>query len=243
MTLACTDVTKSFGAITAVDDVSAEFSPGTIYGLIGPNGAGKTTFFDVLSGFRSPDVGRISLEGDDITGWSPNKRAKHGLCRTFQGGSLFPGLTVEENLYVSYNSTVREQLRSEPPEHARELADELLELLDMADKSHLLASELSGGQQKLTEFGTLVMTDPDYVLFDEPVSGVNPTLINDIKDFIYEMTEDAGITPIIVEHNMEFVMDVCEEIRVLDQGRIIKRGPPEEIQQDEDVIDAYLGGS
>lgn len=242
MTLACSNVSKSYGAIRAVDGVSKEFEPGTIYGLIGPNGAGKTTFFDLLSGFQSPETGEIVLNGVDVTDWPPYKRSKRGLCRTFQEVSLFPGLTVLENLYVSHGSSLREQLRSEPSEAVRARALELLEMLDLAEKRDDLASDLSGGQKKLVEFCTLVMTEPDFVLFDEPVAGVNPTLIDDIKDFIRDMRDDTGITPIIVEHNMEFVMSLCEEVLVLNQGRILASGPPSTIQTDRTVLDVYLGG-
>lgn len=243
MTLTCSNVSKSYGAITAVDGVSMQFEPGTIYGLIGPNGAGKTTFFDLLSGFQSPETGEIVLKDVDVTDWPPYKRSKHGLCRTFQNVSLFPGLTVLENLYVSHPSSLREQLRSEPSEAVEERALELLGMLDLTDKRDELASDLSVGQKKLVEFCTLIMTEPEFVLFDEPVAGVNPTLINEIGDFIEDMRANAGVTPIIVEHNMEFVMNLCEEILVLNQGRILTSGPPSAVQTDQTVLDVYLGGS
>lgn len=241
MTLACDDLTKRFGGITAVDGVTTRFESGTIHGLIGPNGAGKTTLFNLFSGFLSPDDGIVTYDGVDVTDYPINKRARSGLVRTFQNTRVFGGLTLLENLYVAAEMDLRTLLGSDPGEDTRRRALELLDLVGLSEMRQEPASELSYGQQKLLDFVTVLMADPDVVLLDEPVAGINPSLVTDIEAFILEMREQ-GVTPIVVEHNMDFAMGLCEEIRVMHQGAIIATGSAEEIQADQQVLDAYLGG-
>lgn len=241
MTLACRNLTRKFGGITAVDDVSTTFEAGTIHGLIGPNGAGKTTFFDLLTGFISPDRGTVEFNDVDITDHPINKRAKAGLVRTFQDTRVFEGLTLLENLYVATDHDNRTLLGGDPQEETTERAWELLEIVELEELGDEKAAELSYGQQKLLDFATGLMREPDVLLLDEPVAGINPSLIRDIERFILNVREE-GTTPIIVEHNMDFAMRLCDEIHVLHQGSIIAHGTPAEVRADQQVLDAYLGG-
>ena len=224
-------VTKRFGGVTAVDRCSLALAPGKIYGLIGPNGSGKTTLFNCITGLERRDAGEIRYKGERIDGLKPHQVARRGIGRTFQIIRVFPELTALENLLV---------VTREPFEVARRRAEELLRFVTLDRLLNEYAGNLSYGQQKLLEFSRVLMTDPELVLLDEPAAGVNRTLLNDLLAAIRTL-RTRGKTILIVEHDMKVVMGLCETVFVLDYGEKIAEGPPEMIQQDERVIEAYFG--
>jgi ABC-type branched-subunit amino acid transport system ATPase component len=224
-------VRKSFGGVTAVDDVSLTLDAGRIYGLIGPNGSGKTTLFNCVTGLERPDAGVIAFAGTRIDGWKPHRIAQRGVGRTFQVIRVFPELTALENLLV-----VTRGARAE----AQARALELLRFVKLDRLAGEFAGNLSYGQQKLVEFVRVLMTDPALILLDEPAAGVNRTLLNDLLEAVGRL-RDAGKTVLLVEHDMKVVMGLCETVFVLDHGEKIAEGPPGAIQTDERVIEAYFG--
>ncbi|MFC6989747.1 ABC transporter ATP-binding protein [Haloplanus sp. GCM10025708] len=223
-------LTKQYGELTAVDDVSFTIERGTIIGLIGPNGAGKSTLFDLVTGVQDPTSGRVFFEGDDITDNSLEANVERGLVRTFQKTRVLGQMTVRENLLVA------SQLADQP----RERAEELIDLIDLGEKADVLADDLSYGQQKLVSITQVMMLNPDMILLDEPLAGVNPTMENKILQLIHE-AQQRGTTFVFVEHDMGVIMSECEEILVMNSGRLLTRGSPEEVQEDERVIEAYFG--
>jgi ABC-type branched-subunit amino acid transport system ATPase component len=225
------DVSKSFGGVRAVNDVSLSLERGRIYGLIGPNGSGKTTLFNCITGVERRDAGRILLDGERIDGLPPYRIAQRGVGRTFQVIRVFPELTALENLLV-----VTRGSRARATERALELL-RFVKLEGLADE---FAGNLSYGQQKLVEFVRMLMRDPSLVLLDEPAAGVNRTLLNDLLDAVRRL-RDQGRTVLLVEHDMKVVMGLCETVFVLDHGEKIAEGPPGVIQADERVIEAYFG--
>ncbi|SEH47726.1 amino acid/amide ABC transporter ATP-binding protein 1, HAAT family [Halopenitus malekzadehii] len=244
---------KTFGGIVAVDDVSFAVEAGTITGLIGPNGAGKSTTFDCIAGALEPDSGSVRFNGADVTGFRPDQIATRGLVRTFQIARELPEMTVLENLMLAPTDQVGEQLwRSVMPgargsviDQERELRERVWETLEFFEIDHLArqkAGALSGGQRKLLEMARALMTDPDLLLLDEPLAGVNPTLEEKLLDRIHDL-RDQGYTFLLVEHDMDVIMDHCEHVIVMHQGSLLAEGPPTEIRSNEQVIDAYLGGS
>ena len=224
-------VRKSFGGVTAVNDVSLTLEPGRIYGLIGPNGSGKTTLFNCITGLERPEAGTIVLEGARIDGWKPHQIARRGVGRTFQVIRVFPELTALENLMV-----VTRGARAD----AEVLAHDLLRFVKLERLAGEYAGNLSYGQQKLVEFVRMLMTDPGLILLDEPAAGVNRTLLNDLLEAVGRL-RDRGKTVLLVEHDMKVVMGLCETVFVLDHGEKIAEGPPGRIQADERVIEAYFG--
>jgi neutral amino acid transport system ATP-binding protein len=238
-------VSRSFGGLVALEDCSLDVEEGQVAGLIGPNGSGKTTLFNVITGYLRPERGRVRLRGADITGLSPARVFGHGIGRTFQMTRIFGRLSVVENMLVAtqrregwLRSVVKGQ--SSPAERAR--AMELLEFVGLDRLARSPASHLSFGQRKLLELAYVLVADPVIILLDEPVGGVNPTLINLIADRIRGLNEQ-GKTFLIVEHNMEFVMGLCDRVTVMDHGSSIASGIPQVIRGDPRVLDAYLGGS
>jgi branched-chain amino acid transport system ATP-binding protein len=229
--LAVEGVTKRFGGIVAVDDVSFTLREGPITGLIGPNGAGKTTLFNLISGLHGPTSGTIRLRGERIDGRPMHETARKGVARTFQISRPFGDMTVRENLLVSNYDL--------PAATRDRRIEEVLETVELSHQADTLGSELSGGQQTLLEIGRVLMRDPDLVLLDEPAAGVNPALVDRITDLI-ERTSDEQ-TYMIVEHDITLVSRLCDRIVVLNDGRLIADGPLEEIQQDAAVKEAYLG--
>jgi branched-chain amino acid transport system ATP-binding protein len=223
-------LTKRYGELTAVDGVSFTVEPGQIVGLIGPNGAGKSTLFDLITGVQEPTSGRVRFEGTDITDHSLESNVERGLVRTFQQTRVLGQMTVRENLLVA------SQIADRPAERA----DELLELIELAEKRDLLAEELSYGQQKLVSITQALMLEPDMILLDEPLAGVNPTMENKILDLVHEARE-RGTTFVFVEHDMDVIMSECEDIIVMNSGELLTRGPPAEIKRNEQVIEAYFG--
>jgi ABC-type branched-subunit amino acid transport system ATPase component len=238
--LSVRDVAKVFGGVRAVDDATLSVEEGTITALIGPNGSGKTTLFNIITGYLKADGGRVEFDGRDVTGSDPGKLYRQGLSRTFQQARVFPQLTVQENLVVAGGYGWRKLFSSRVGRHDREQAASLLEEFRLADISELLASELSYGQRKLLEFAAVLMSSPKLVLLDEPTAGVNPVLIETMERHIRERNA-AGITFLIVEHDMTFVMRLCDPVIVLDAGKPIFAGKPSVVQKNALVLDAYLG--
>jgi len=234
------DVTKIFGGVHAVDGASLSVQEGTITALIGPNGSGKTTLFNIITGYLKADAGRVEFDGRDVTGSHPGRLYRQGLSRTFQQARIFPQLTVQENLVVAGGYGWRQLFTSRVGRQDRERAASLLEEFRLTDISELFASELSYGQRKLLEFAAVLMSAPRLVLLDEPTAGVNPVLIETMERHIRERNA-AGITFLIVEHDMTFVMRLCDPVIVLDAGRPIFAGEPSVVQSNPLVLDAYLG--
>ncbi|MBK5268659.1 MAG: ABC transporter ATP-binding protein [Acidimicrobiia bacterium] len=236
-------VTKRFGGLVAVNNVDFQVYPHEIVGLIGPNGSGKTTLFDCLSRVQSIDQGQVLFKGTDITHKKPHEVAHLGMARTFQVIRVYRKLTVLENMKVSRQwrgEMIWNQLR---PSHqdvetrARELIDFLL-LTHLTDQP---AGTLSGGQRRLLELGMALMPDPDLVLLDEAASGVNPTLVEEIKDRIRELNRERGKAFLVVEHDMRFIADLCTRVYVLNYGEKMAEGTPAEVMENEAVIEAYFG--
>ena len=238
--LTVSGVSKAFGGVRALSDCSLEVESGTITGLIGPNGSGKTTLFNVVTGYLKPDAGMIALAGRDVTGHGTARIYRQGIARTFQQARVFPQLTVRENLVVAgaYQWWQLFQGRVRRGDRAR--ADDLLEEFRLGHLADAFASELSYGQRKLLEFAAGLMSSPRLVLLDEPTAGVNPVMVETMRRHIHERHR-AGITFLIVEHDMSFVMQVCDPVIVLDTGRPIFSGRPDEVQDSPLVLDAYLG--
>jgi ABC-type branched-subunit amino acid transport system ATPase component len=234
------DVTKVFGGVRAVDGASLSVKEGTITALIGPNGSGKTTLFNIITGYLKADAGRVEFSGRDITGSDPGRLYRQGLSRTFQQARIFPQLTVQENLVVAGGYGWRKLFTSRVGRADRERAASLLEEFRLDRISEMFASELSYGQRKLLEFAAVLMSSPRLVLLDEPTAGVNPVLIETMERHVRERNA-AGITFLIVEHDMTFVMRLCDPVIVLDAGRPIFAGEPSVVQNNALVLDAYLG--
>lgn len=243
------NITKTFGGVTAVDDCSIEVPDGVIAGLIGPNAAGKTTLFNVMTGFYKPDSGKVIFKGKDITGRSPHQIAQEGMVRSFQIMRVLSRLTVLENVMLANPNQTGESLRNlllkpnkirDQEESVRERAVEILQMLDLDDKKDEYAGTLSGGQRRLLELGRCLMASPEMLLLDEPTGGVNPALIEDIMDHL-KYINNQGVTIFIVEHNIRTIMELSEVVFVMSNGKKISEGTPEEIMEDEEVIDAYLG--
>jgi branched-chain amino acid transport system ATP-binding protein len=243
-------LTKRFGGLVAADGATVAVERGTITGLIGPNGAGKSTLFNLVSGFYRPDAGSVEVNGTDVTGVDPHEVADHGLIRTFQTPRTLEGMTVREAMLVGPQSQPGEALHrlfTAPAEVAaaesRNLA-EVERIIEEFEIDHLAtqpATSLSGGQLKLVELARAMLADPEVLLLDEPVAGVNPTLTNDLERQIRRLHE-GGTTFLIIEHDMEFIMDLADPIVVLHQGAVLTEGSPEAVRSDERVVDAYLGG-
>ncbi len=246
------DVSKTFGGVHALTDCTVEVDEGSIAGLIGPNGSGKTTLFNVISGYERVDRGRVYLRDADITNAPPDRVFRSGIGRTFQLTRVFPRLTVMENMIVAAGhhdrlpngsrrgpGGLRNRLARAGGPATRRRAMELLEFTGIAHHADALAGTLSYGQRKLLELSYVLIADPAIVLLDEP-AGVNPTLIGTITDRIRDLNQ-GGTTFLIVEHNMEFVMGLCDRVTVIDNGTPVVAGPPAVIRTDHRVLDAYLG--
>jgi ABC-type branched-subunit amino acid transport system ATPase component len=247
-------IVKAYRGITALDRVTLDVARGSITGLIGPNGSGKTTLFDCISGFQRCDGGRAWLDPDgpgavELTSLPAVRVARVGVRRTFQQLKVFAGLSVRDNLLTAAQSgpgfsAFQEVLRLARVRHHERLMQEravgLLEEFALATHAEQLAGALSYGQKKLLELAMALMTDPKVLLLDEPVAGVNPTLIEALKQHLLRV-RDRGATLLIVEHNLKLVFDLCERIFVLDGGRLLTSGRPDEVAHDPRVLEAYLG--
>ena len=224
-------VHKAYGGVRALDDCTVEVAEGEVAGLIGPNGSGKTTLFNVITGYAKADAGEVYMGGRRITNIAPDKVFALGIGRTFQLTRIFASLTVLENMLVASRHGHAA---------ARKRAMEHLEFVGIAGHHAALAGTLSFGQRKLLELAYVLVAEPAIVLLDEPAGGVNLTLVNHIAGRIRELNA-AGVTFLIVEHNMEFVMGLCDQVTVLDSGTVVAAGPPGIVRTDRRVLDAYLG--
>ena len=243
------DLSKSFGGIKAVNKASIAVNRGSITGLIGPNGAGKTTVFNLLSNFIKPDQGKIIFDNQPIHHLPPHKIATKGFIRTFQVARVLSRLSVLENMLLATPHQTGEnffkvwfqqkKLRAEERINKAK-AMEILESVGLAEKAYDYAGALSGGQRKLLEMARTLMTNPKLILLDEPAAGVNPTLINQICEHIVNWNQQ-GISFLIIEHNMDVIMTLCDRVWVLAEGTNLAEGTPEEIQNNHEVLEAYLG--
>ena len=240
----------SFGGLRAVDDMSMTVAQGSIAGLIGPNGAGKSTLFNLIAGYFRPSSGHVWLEGEDITGQPPHVLFGKGLLRTFQIAREFSTLSVRENLMMVPAGQTGEtfvgawfrpgQVRAEE-RRLREQADEVLEFLEIAHVADLPAGSLSGGQKKLMELGRTMMAQPKIVFLDEVGAGVNRSLLYNIATAIRRMNRERGYTFCLVEHDMRFIAELCDDVTCMAGGKALARGSVAEILSNEAVIEAYLG--
>ena len=237
------NLTKHFFRLSALSRVSLSVEPGELLGIIGPNGSGKTTLFNCVTGVLRPSDGHVRFRGEDITGRTADTVYRRGIARTFQLIQLFPEMTVMENMLVAgqeKKGTLLSRLLRREEAEATARAVALLEFLGIAGLRENLASNLSYGQQKLLDFGMALMSDPQLILLDEPMAGVNPTMIQNLVGHILELNA-RGYTFVVIEHNMEVVMSLCRRIVVLSQGERIAEGTPAEIADNPLVLDAYFG--
>jgi branched-chain amino acid transport system ATP-binding protein len=236
------DLTKRFGGIKAVDGCNFDVFEGKVTGLIGPNGAGKTTVFNLISGLLGPDGGTILFNGEPLNGRKPHQITQRGISRTFQLTRELKEMTVLENMVVSSPTKgLLDLFKSSILEAERKKAMDLLEFVGIVPLAREKAKRLSFGQKKLLEFASVLMTDPKLVLLDEPAGGVNPKLLDTIMGHI-ESLNRKGVTFLIVEHNMDLVMSLCNPIVVMAHGKVLAQGSSEAVQNDARVLEAYLGG-
>lgn len=244
-------LTKHFGGLTAVGDVTLELNEGELVGLIGPNGAGKTTLFNLLTGVYEPSEGTVTLDGHLLNGKTPYKIASLGLSRTFQNIRLFKDMTVLDNVLVGFSNRHKSPVLSSflrlPAYYKneallKEKARKLLAIFNLEDQTDTLAKNLPYGQQRRLEIVRALATEPKILFLDEPAAGMNPQETAELTALIRQIKEEFGITIILIEHDMSLVMEVTERIYVLEYGRLIAHGTPDEIRQNKRVIEAYLGG-
>ena len=238
------DVARAFEGVRAVDGATFDVEEGSITGLIGPNGAGKSTLFNCISGFLRAQSGRVLLDGRRIDRLAPHRIARAGLVRTFQTPRALTRMTVAENVLLATPRHPGEHLGRSGRSREREAearAGELLALVGLDAHAQALAGTLSGGQRKLLDLIRALMAEPRLLLLDEPMAGVSPTLRVELLQHILDLRERDGITLLIVEHDLDFVMGASDRIVVLNDGRVIAEGTPDEVRGDERVVDAYLG--
>jgi branched-chain amino acid transport system ATP-binding protein len=244
------NLTKKFGGLTAVNDVSINVEQGSISAIIGPNGAGKTTLFNLLTGIYRPDSGSISFEGRSIIGLRPDQVNGAGMSRTFQSIRLFPGMTVVENVMVGMHSRLRVSLFQtithlggfgSQEKRVRDKTIELLEFVGLSDKGDEVSRNLPYGDQRRVEIARALASDPKLVLLDEPTAGMNPNESVDAMTLFRRVRDERGVTVVLIEHDMRVVMGISEKISVLDYGQKIAEGDPVEIRTNSRVVEAYLG--
>jgi branched-chain amino acid transport system ATP-binding protein len=237
------NASKSFGGVQANRAISLSVQKGKITGLIGPNGSGKTTLFNSIVGYHPIDGGSIKFEGKEISDLRVPQIARLGLLRTFQQTRIYSKMDCVRNMLISVphrNATFTDLFKGHSGEQ-KDKAESLLEFVGLYQKRHLISGDLSFGQQKLLEFAMALMNEPKVLLLDEPTAGINPTLINGLIDRLKRANEEFGITLFVIEHNMRVIMNLAEHIYCLAHGEMLADGNPEEIQNDQRVVDAYLG--
>jgi branched-chain amino acid transport system ATP-binding protein len=242
--LKVTDLKKAYGAIQAVGGVSFEVQPGEIFGVIGPNGSGKTTLFNSMLGQITPDHGRIELKGEDVSKLGPLELNRRGVGRTFQTLQVFGKMTVRDNLIVAaqeHQGTLFSRMFSPSESGLGDKADALIEQFHISHVAHKKAGELSYGQQKLVDIAMAFMSAPDLILLDEPCAGVNPRLVKEISELLKGLNKSRGGSFVVIEHNMDFVMGLCHRVMVMVEGKVLCIGTPEEVRNNKQVLDAYLG--
>ena len=241
---------KHFGGVAAVRDASFAVAEGSITALIGPNGAGKTTMFNLVSGFLRPDRGTVRFAGQRIERWRADAIARAGLVRAFQAARVLTRMRVLDNMLLAAQHQPGERLVTtllapgrvaRREQEVRQRAEELLQLVRLSHLAGDYAGTLSGGQRKLLELGRALMVEPRMILLDEPMAGVAPVLGEQLLDHIRELRERRGVTVLVIEHDMDVVMTISDRVIVMDEGHVIAEGPPDAIQRDERVIEAYLG--
>ena len=228
-------VTRHFEGVHALDEVSLDLHRHEVVGLIGPNGAGKTTLVNILTGFDRPNAGTVELDGEDITAWPPHRRARTGLARTFQHGHLFSGLTVRENVEVTALGV------GSRPAEARSLAAELLAMLGLFDRADAAAAILPHGDERKLGVARALATKPRFVLLDEPAAGLHEGEVEDFASVVHRVRDERNAGVLLIDHNVGLILDVCDRIHVLDEGRTLASGTPSEIRVNLDVSVAYLG--
>jgi branched-chain amino acid transport system ATP-binding protein len=244
--LAVEGLSKSFGGVAAIQDVSLKFAPGSLTAIIGPNGAGKTTFFNLISGGIRPDRGRVTLSGEDIVGLAPAQIARRGIARSFQIASIFPSLTVEAILTATAQAHLRQAeriLRRFPLPECRERAFAAMDMLGLSNKAAVVSANLSHGDQKLLDIGLALVLEPRVLLLDEPTAGMGPEERWQMIEKVRDLWKRQNITLVFIEHDMDIVFKIAESICVLCYGRVLAEGSPEVIRGNPEVIAAYLGTS
>lgn len=240
--LSAREVTVNFGGLVALDHVELDVAPGSITGLIGPNGAGKTTLFNVVTGLLRPNQGTVHLDGRDVTRWPPQRRARAGVARTFQRLELFVGMSVRDNLMSAWEAAVPAGVFGRRSSEGRTRVDEVLQQVGLAHVADRRAGDLPTGLGRMVELGRALCTDPKLLLLDEPSSGLDAGETSRFRDLLLECA-GRGAEPavLLVEHDMKLVMEVCDRITVLDFGKCIACGGPDQVRSDPGVIAAYLG--
>jgi branched-chain amino acid transport system ATP-binding protein len=238
------DMAKSYGAIKAVDGVSLSVGPGEIVGVIGPNGSGKTTLFNSILGQIKPTSGRVEFVGEDITGMTPLQLSRRGVGRTFQTLQVFGKLSVRDNLIVAaqeFKGSMPGRLLARPDAGLGAHADEMIELFRLQHVAGRPAGSLSYGQQKLIDIAMAFMPAPRLVLLDEPCAGVNPSLVDQLRELLVELNRAQGGSFVVIEHNMDFIMRLCPHVICMVEGKVLSEGAPAVVQSNPAVLDAYLG--
>ncbi len=238
------DVRKAYGAIKAVDGVSFAVGPGEIVGVIGPNGSGKTTLFNSILGQIKPSSGNVDFCGEEITGMSPLQLSRRGVGRTFQTLQVFGKLSVRDNLIVAaqeFQGTMPARLLAPPDAGLGQHADEMIEFFGLRHVAQLPAGSLSYGQQKLIDIAMAFMPKPRLVLLDEPCAGVNPSLVDQLRALLIDLNKAQGGSFVVIEHNMDFIMKLCPHVICMVEGKVLAEGPPETVQANRQVLEAYLG--